>query len=263
MTEVSFAKQFLTALESRPSRLSSDHVVDPKTYPAQPAFILPRMPQPKRKPASRAAAAPGATPANDAPTTTAAAASPTTPQPPQQPETALVTLKPTRATHPTHTLPAPVPVATTSMHDLKRAYAAAAPGVGVAKIKILLAKKPVGDTKTIRDVLPPATEPSAHPIPVEFSVMVLGGGGGGATPTAAGTPAISTPERVASPPATTVEVEMGEAPVAAGPADAAGVLGSEEFWADLKGFLVGRLRDEVEGERLVGVFREAWTKGGA
>ncbi|KAL1618074.1 hypothetical protein SLS56_010699 [Neofusicoccum ribis] len=225
-------------------------------------FILPRMPQPKRKPASRAAAAPGATPANDAPTT-AAAAEPTTPQPPQQQETALVTLKPTRATHPTHTLPAPVPVATTSMHDLKRAYAAAAPGVGVAKIKILFAKKPVGDTKTIRDVLPPATtDPSAHPIPVEFSVMVLGGGGG-ATPTAAGTPAISTPERVASPPATTVEVEMGEAPVAAGPADAAGVLGSEEFWADLKGFLVGRLRDEAEGERLAGVFREAWTKGGA
>lgn len=37
MTELAFAKQFLTALEARPARLSSDHVVDPKSYPAQPA----------------------------------------------------------------------------------------------------------------------------------------------------------------------------------------------------------------------------------
>jgi hypothetical protein len=35
MTELAFARQFLTALDSRPIKLSSDHVADPKNYPAQ------------------------------------------------------------------------------------------------------------------------------------------------------------------------------------------------------------------------------------
>jgi hypothetical protein len=35
MTELAFARQFLTALDSRPIKLSSDHVSDPKHYPAQ------------------------------------------------------------------------------------------------------------------------------------------------------------------------------------------------------------------------------------
>lgn len=35
MSELSFAKQFLTALDSRPAKISADHVADPKNYPAQ------------------------------------------------------------------------------------------------------------------------------------------------------------------------------------------------------------------------------------
>jgi len=35
------------------------------------------------------------------------------------------------------------------------------------------------------------------------------------------------------------------------------VLKTEEFWGDLKGFLVQRLKDESEGERVAGVFRKA------
>jgi len=35
------------------------------------------------------------------------------------------------------------------------------------------------------------------------------------------------------------------------------VLRTEEFWGDLKGFLVQRLKDEAEGERVAGVFRKA------
>ncbi|KAB2575873.1 hypothetical protein DBV05_g5527 [Lasiodiplodia theobromae] len=274
MTELAFAKQFLTALEARPARLSSDHVVDPKSYPAQPAFILPRMPQPKRKPTARSSSTtePTSTAADaTSPPTTAAAEGPL----------ATVTLKPTRATLPTYTIPAPVSIATTSIHDLKAAYAAGsgAPDLRTDKIKILHAKKPVNDTKTIKDVLGAAAAvdaASSAPLAVEFSVMVLGGGGGGGTPSA-GTPAISTPERVASPPVAVPpaaaapppqpsqpEIEMGEAPVAAGPEEAAGILQTDEFWADLKGFLVQRLKDEGEGERLAGVFKEAWQqKGGS
>lgn len=44
MTEVTFAKSFLTALDSRPQKLSADHVEDPKSYPARP---------PVRRPTSR------------------------------------------------------------------------------------------------------------------------------------------------------------------------------------------------------------------
>lgn len=36
MTEVAFAKSFLAALDSRPQKLSPDHVEDPKSYPARP-----------------------------------------------------------------------------------------------------------------------------------------------------------------------------------------------------------------------------------
>lgn len=37
MTEVSFAKSFLAALDNRPQKLSADHVEDPKSYPRQTA----------------------------------------------------------------------------------------------------------------------------------------------------------------------------------------------------------------------------------
>lgn len=35
MTEVIFARSFLAALDSRPQKLSADHVEDPKSYPAR------------------------------------------------------------------------------------------------------------------------------------------------------------------------------------------------------------------------------------
>lgn len=40
MAEVSFAKQFLAALDARPVKLSPDHVEDPKGYPARNAVRL-------------------------------------------------------------------------------------------------------------------------------------------------------------------------------------------------------------------------------
>lgn len=35
MTEVSFAKSFLTALDSKPAKLPADYVEDPRNYPAR------------------------------------------------------------------------------------------------------------------------------------------------------------------------------------------------------------------------------------
>ncbi|RFU81738.1 ubiquitin supergroup, partial [Trichoderma arundinaceum] len=36
MAEVAFAKTFLTSLDSRPIKLSPDHIEDPKTFPPLP-----------------------------------------------------------------------------------------------------------------------------------------------------------------------------------------------------------------------------------
>lgn len=56
-----------------------------------------------------------------------------------------------------------------------------------------------------------------------------------------------------------VKEEVKEKATATAPGVVSGkdVLGTEQFWSDLKGFLVQRIRDEKEGERLAGVFREA------
>ena len=35
----------------------------------------------------------------------------------------------------------------------------------------------------------------------------------------------------------------------------------EEFWKDLKGFLVQRLKNEEVGEKAFGVFKQAWDSG--
>jgi len=39
------------------------------------------------------------------------------------------------------------------------------------------------------------------------------------------------------------------------------VLKSEAFWSDLKGFLVQRLKDEEEGDRVWGVFKKVVESG--
>lgn len=71
---------------------------------------------------------------------------------------------------------------------------------------------------------------------IEFSVMVIGGAA-----------AVKKVEEEIIP-------EVGS--VAQGESGKA-VLAKEEFWSDLKGFLIQRLRDEKEGDRVYGVFRKA------
>ncbi|KAF1981307.1 hypothetical protein K402DRAFT_342677 [Aulographum hederae CBS 113979] len=220
MSELGFAKQYLTALDSRPVKLSSDHVADPKSYPAQAAYTLPRISLTKRKRTS-----PTSAPADNS---TTSASNPSKP-----PSTTLtITLKPSRGPTAPLTLPSLPP--TTSIYDLKSLFATST-SLPLSKIKILRDKKPVPDSKTLKEFLPSEDEdPDAVAVSaMEFGVMVLGG----ATPATA-TPVAGTPE-----------TERKEPTMADGP--------GKEFWGDLKGFLVQRLKDEREGERLVKVFRNA------
>ncbi len=75
---------------------------------------------------------------------------------------------------------------------------------------------------------------------MELSVMVMGG-------------------------ATSVKIEgdaLSTAPVAQGPSGTE-VLETGEFWDDLRGFLTQRLKDQGEGEKVYGLFREAWEASGS
>lgn len=152
--------------------------------------------------------------------------------------------------------PAPVTLESqdqnTSIHELKSSYASQA-NLSVDKIKLLWKKKPVSDTKTLKELLTEAGEESTPT--VELNAMVMGGGA--ATTTTAG--AAETPKAADPPEVAMTDADADGAPVAQGPSGTE-VLQSEEFWKDLKGYLVVRLKDEKEGERLAGVFREAWEK---
>ena len=92
----------------------------------------------------------------------------------------------------------------------------------------------MGDSKVLRDLV---GEEDVHK--VEFSVMVIGG--------------------AAVLKKSTDEVEV---PSVAQGESGHKVLSTEEFWGDLKGFLLQRLRDEMEGEKVYTTFRKAWEKEG-
>jgi hypothetical protein len=150
----------------------------------------------------------------------------------------------------------------TSVYDLKQQYATQA-SLQPAKIKILYKKKPVTDSKTLLEVI--GTDAGSE---VEFGVMVmagaaLGGGSGAASPASGSTP-VTSPPAVAPP----TESEKGLASAGETHAGTAGatagsgkeVVATEEFWGDLKTFVLQRTKDADESERLLGVFRGAWEQ---
>lgn len=158
-----------------------------------------------------------------------------------------VTLKPMKPSSPTIPL-SQIDPAKNSIYDLKAAYSTSS-SIPAAKIKILYKKKPVTDSKTVAEVIGGDAGNE-----VEFSVMVMGGAAAGSTP-------VTSPPAVA-PPSEAEKGLVGEesaVPAAQGPSGKE-VVASEEFWEDLKGFVMQRTRDEKEGERLVGLFRSAWEK---
>ncbi|PTB56848.1 hypothetical protein M431DRAFT_41100, partial [Trichoderma harzianum CBS 226.95] len=124
MAEVAFAKTFLTSLDSRPIKLSPDHIEDPKTFPPRPPYILPRMPTAMSKPSSRL--------------------------PPGSERSIDITLKSLRNPPLDITLPA-TPLST-SILDVKAAVSAQT-RIPVEKMKLLLNKRPVADTKVLKELL--------------------------------------------------------------------------------------------------------------
>lgn len=116
---------------------------------------------------------------------------------------------------------------TTSILDLKTAVASQS-SIPIDKIRVLYKKKPAPDSKILKDLV------GEGETKIDFSVMILGGA------------AAKKGEE---------EVIPGEVAQGLHGADS---LASEDFWGDLKGFLVQRLRDEGEGEKVFGVFRRAW-----
>lgn len=123
----------------------------------------------------------------------------------------------------------------TSILDLKSAIHEQT-SIPVDKLRVLHSKKPVPDSRVLKDIAGAGEDATAAKI--EFSVMVIGGAA-----------AIKKSEQEEFIP------DVGR--VAQGPSGSE-VLGKEEFWVDLKGFLTQRLRDEAEAERTFTVFRKAW-----
>lgn len=133
---------------------------------------------------------------------------------------------------------------TASIYDLKSAYATSS-GADIGKIKLLHNKKPIADSKTLKDILGDAAESTKD---VEFSVMVMGG-----VPAAA-SPKVEVPEP-------NMAAGVKQAPVVAqGGTSGAAVLEEPAFWEDLEGFLQQRLRDEGEAAELAKLFKETWQK---
>lgn len=252
-TEIAFAKSFLSLLDAKPHKISQDHVEDPKNYQHSP-ITLPRPKRPFSRPShlgsSSGQAEAGTGAPGSEPSVTVIARSPR--NPPLE-----ITLKSQSTT-------------TTSVLDIKQVIASQT-GIALPKIKLLFNKKPVADTKTIRDILVGGEVPKGGE--VEFGVMVLGGAASlPASPPPAQTPPASTPEPTTAAAATSQEQEQGrgggeeeppqaKAPVMAAPGQVSGeeVLTSQEFWGDLEGFLQQRVRDEAVAKRAAALFRDAWA----
>lgn len=136
-----------------------------------------------------------------------------------------------------------------SVYDLKSHYAKES-SIPASKIKILYKKKPVNDSKTVAEVIGQDSQSD-----IEFGVMIMGGA---VAATSGSTPASSPPAIAPD------EAEKGLAgaaseggPAAVGPSGKE-VVATEEFWGDLKNFILQRIKDEAEGERLAGIFRKSW-----
>ncbi|PHH81627.1 hypothetical protein CDD82_320 [Ophiocordyceps australis] len=195
MAESTFARAFLSSLDARPIKLSADHVEDPRKYPAQPAYILPRMPKPMNKPVKLA---------------------------PGQERSITVILKSLR--NPPLDIKLTSQPVNTSLLDIKSKVSDQA-RIPIEKIKIIHNKRPVTDSKILKDVV--AESDTA----VEFSIMVVGGS-------------------AAIAPENSVEA----------PSEATGnaAVQSPEFWTDLQGFLMQRLKDQATAEELCHLFKTSW-----
>ena len=114
---------------------------------------------------------------------------------------------------------------------------------GTESVKVLYKKRPCADSKTVKDVI--GNEEMGQ---VEFSVMVM-----------EGTSAVEKKEEDVVMGGQVEERAYGrdEVGVAQGKSGK-DVLDTEEFWNDLKGFLVQRVRDEGTAGEVWEKFRGTW-----
>lgn len=119
----------------------------------------------------------------------------------------------------------------TSLLDVKHAVAARA-RIPVDKIKILHNKRPIQDSKILGDVV---GEDGSSSVTVEFTVMVIGGA-------AAVLPAD----------------DAAAATTPSGKPKGAAAVEAADFWTDLHGFLMQRVKDEGTAAELSTLFRNAW-----
>jgi hypothetical protein len=135
----------------------------------------------------------------------------------------------------------------TSLLDIKTAVSERA-RIPLDKLKILHNKRPVQDSKILREVLDGAAAKD-----VEFSVMVIGGAAAVLPP--------AEEEEQGSLVGGTEEGEKKAAALAKGPGEAE--LETDAFWADLGGFLMQRLKDEEAAEELTRLFKSSWLSSRA
>ncbi|KAK4101010.1 hypothetical protein N658DRAFT_449894, partial [Parathielavia hyrcaniae] len=268
-TEVTFAKTFLTLLDSKPSKLSPDHIEDPRSYPGTSPYILPRHPSCKpfstsSLPTTSSSSSPSSSsPSSSSPSTTTTTTTKQKKNPGSE-RAVKVVLRSSR--NPPLELVLPACALSTSLAEIKERVAAEL-GLDVvadvSKIKLLHNKKPAGaDSKALKDLLSGgggAAAAGAGEV-VELGVMVLGGA-------AAVVGKKKEEKKEEGEGAGEKEMAAGEgqggvhvtaaAPVAQGLSGIA-VLQTEDFWGDLKGFLQQRVRDEAVAGEAVGVFKAAW-----
>ncbi|OKL60151.1 hypothetical protein UA08_04883 [Talaromyces atroroseus] len=238
MTELSFTRSFLQAVDSKPLKIPYDYVADPETMRLPVPYTLPRLqaPHPPMAKKIKTTVAPGSA------------------------KSVKVQLKSAR--NPVLDLSLDnVPLTTTTIHDLREAVrqrVVAGDGKeppAADKIKILYKKKPVGGSteRTMAEILSDSEpEVLGGGKTVEFGIMILGG-------------ATIKPEVTESPVgagAAVTETQPFHSKPAQGPSGSE-VLQTEGFWKDLEGFLELRTKDTVEALRLTGVFKRAWEADAA
>lgn len=148
----------------------------------------------------------------------------------------------------TPTSPAPVKISAqgrTSIYDLKTQVASKT-GYAPDKLKILWERKPVTDSKTVSEATGVQTGN------VEMGVMYIGAPTN--TPISDQKPTqLSSGEPVQKKP----KPEDGETGVAQGLSGKA-VLDTPQFWKDLSGFMVQRVRDKAVAEETVKLWQDQW-----
>jgi len=157
-----------------------------------------------------------------------------------------ITLKPLRGTPVTITNQTP----DASIYDVKAACAAQA-GYLPEKVKVLWERKPVSESKTVREVVGEAAKEGAE---VEMGVMFVGQ----PTEKAGGAAEKDKEKEVETAPAVEEDDVWHEAPVAPGQEHGKAVLESDSFWQDLHGFVLQRIKDEAVTKELLAGFKKSW-----